>query len=1823
MSRILTFLVALTTVLVFTFAASAVNVPITIGASDSFSRYPIGLDPSSVGTAFPNFAAGGVYQQVYAKSAFSAPVTITQIAFASNAQMTSGPGTANYDFTLKLGTTAVGPNSLSTDLAANRGADLVPVFSGPLTSTITDSDQFDVFIDITPFTYDPAKGNLLLELTMNSPVQFSAGQFLYYRAGNDSRTSRAANPTGVAGGAFTDSFGLLTRFMTSTTSPAQVTLSNLVQTFDGNAKSVSVTTNPPGLSFAVTYNGSASVPVNAGVYAVTATITDPAFEGQASGNLVIQSADQQITFDALANKAFGDADFNVTATASSNLAVAFSASGNCSTAGTLVHLTGVGQCTVTASQEGNSNYHAATPVARTFTIGKADQQITFDALSNKIIGDADFNVTASSSSNLTVTFVAAGNCSITGTQVHLTGAGQCTITASQEGNGEYNAATPVARSFSIGKADQQITFDALANKTFGDADFSVTATASSTLAVSFAAVGNCTVENSQVHLNGAGACTITATQDGSADYNPATPVARSFTIGKGDQQITFDALPNKTVGDADFNVGAASTSNLPVAFSAAGSCNLNGTQVHLSGAGQCTITALQDGDANYNAAAPVARAFAIGKAEQQITFDPLANKTVGDADFNVSASASSNLGVAFAAGGNCTVNGTQVHLTSAGACTITAAQEGDANYNPAVPVARTFSIAKANQQITFDALANKKLGDADFGLTAAASSSLAVTFSAAGNCTIAGALVHLSGAGQCSITASQDGDADYNAATPVVRTFTIGKADQQISFAALAAKTVGDPDFAITATASSNLNVSLTAAGNCTVNGSQVHLTGAGQCAITATQEGSADYNAATPVSRSFTIGKAGQQIAFDALANKTAGDLDFNVSATATSNLAVTFSAGGNCTIAGVQVHLTGAGTCTITAAQEGDANYETAAAVARTFSISKADQQITFAALAARKLGEADFNVSASVSSNLAVSFTAGGSCTVTGALVHLTGAGECTITAAQSGDDNYNAAISVAQKFLISKGDQQITFEALEDKKFGDADYAVKPTASSNLAVAIAAAGNCTVSGTQVHLTGAGQCTITASQDGNTDYNAATPVARSFSIAKADQQITFAGLSNKKVGDPNVSVSATASSGLAVTFAASGKCEISANQVQLNGAGDCTVTASQDGDSNYNAAPAIARTFSIGKADQQIAFAALANRVFGEADFAVSATASSMLPVAFAASGQCTIAGNQIHLTGAGNCTVTASQDGDVNYGPAAAVSRTFSIARADQQITFEAVPDKRYGDADFNISANASSGLPVAMTANGNCAINGTLVHLSGAGGCTLTAKQDGNSDYQPATPVVRTFNTSKADQQITFDALATKTTADADFTVTAVASSGLSVSFTGTGSCTLTGTQVHLMAAGMCTITASQDGDANYNAATPVANSFAITEQAPQTVISFGSPTYPVTEKVGVVRLNVTRSGDTSAANTVDYVTDDTGAPVDCAKINGLASSRCDFNTAVGTLKFGPGETEKTVEVLVNQDSYLEAPFESFSVKLSNVTGNATLGTLATATVQINDASGGLSPTFNVVDDTRSFVRQQYHDFLNREPDAAGLAFWIDNIDQCDDPARKPASMTVAQCKQVMRINTSAAFFLSIEFSESGGLVHAFYAAALDRPNGLPNYLEFIRDTQAVGRGVIVGEGNWQQTLKENREAFMNDFVMRPEFVGLYPTVDSTTSYVNKLYLHALGRPATAAEVEQGITEFGGADSARDAGARARALLQVTKAADFSSEVNRSFVQMQYIGYLRRNANELPDTNFDGYDFWLQKLNRFNGNYIDAEMVRAFIESFEYRARFGP
>jgi hypothetical protein len=192
---------------------------VVIGSNSSASKYPFGMDPASASSGAPDFGTGGVYQQVYAASAFSGPITITQIAFASSGAFSSGPGMATFNFNLGLSTTAAGPGSLSTNFLGNRGADFAQVFSGSLNVPLTANDQFDLVINITPFTYDPAAGSLLLDVSLNSPTSFTGGPVLYFLAGFDPSTSRIASPTGGNCATVLDGFGLQTRFTSTTTTP--------------------------------------------------------------------------------------------------------------------------------------------------------------------------------------------------------------------------------------------------------------------------------------------------------------------------------------------------------------------------------------------------------------------------------------------------------------------------------------------------------------------------------------------------------------------------------------------------------------------------------------------------------------------------------------------------------------------------------------------------------------------------------------------------------------------------------------------------------------------------------------------------------------------------------------------------------------------------------------------------------------------------------------------------------------------------------------------------------------------------------------------------------------------------------------------------------------------------------------------------------------------------------------------------------------------------------------------------------------------------------------------------------------------------------------------------------------------------------------------------------------------------------------------------------------------------------------------------------------------------------------------------------------------
>ena len=248
-----------------------------------------------------------------------------------------------------------------------------------------------------------------------------------------------------------------------------------------------------------------------------------------------------------------------------------------------------------------------------------------------------------------------------------------------------------------------------------------------------------------------------------------------------------------------------------------------------------------------------------------------------------------------------------------------------------------------------------------------------------------------------------------------------------------------------------------------------------------------------------------------------------------------------------------------------------------------------------------------------------------------------------------------------------------------------------------------------------------------------------------------------------------------------------------------------------------------------------------------------------------------------------------------------------------------------------------------------------------------------------------------------------------------------------------------------------------------------------------------------------------------------------------------------------------------------------------------------------------APPANPIDNAQFFVGQHYRDFFNREGDAGGVAYWSAQIAACGADAG---------CIEDKRADVSAAFFISIEFQNTGYLVHRFSVASF--PENLPRYAAFVNDLQRIGAGVVVGQAGWESQLESNKQSFAADWVARADFLARYPPGMSADAYVNALFANS-GVAPTSAERLAAIGEYG----TGGAHGRARALRSVAESASvYNRQYNSAFVLMQYFGYLRRD----PDTG--GFNFWLAKLNEFDGDFRRAEMVKAFISSGEYRRRFG-
>jgi hypothetical protein len=383
--------------------------------------------------------------------------------------------------------------------------------------------------------------------------------------------------------------------------------------------------------------------------------------------------------------------------------------------------------------------------------------------------------------------------------------------------------------------------------------------------------------------------------------------------------------------------------------------------------------------------------------------------------------------------------------------------------------------------------------------------------------------------------------------------------------------------------------------------------------------------------------------------------------------------------------------------------------------------------------------------------------------------------------------------------------------------------------------------------------------------------------------------------------------------------------------------------------------------------------------------------------------------------------------------------------------------------------------------------------------------------------------------------------------------------------------------------------------------------ATPTAFDFVAASVQFGEAAGRATLNVTRTGNTSGAATVDYRTFDTDTfTVGCfdgTNNQGGAYGRCDFATTVGTLSFAANETSKTINVPIIDDGHAEGA-ETFQLRLNNPSG-AVLGAsnVATITITDNDAQGAPNP---VTASHPFFVRQQYLDFLSREPDSGGFNAWVSVLQGCANPNSGP--QVPSQCDRIYV--SGEGFFRSLEFQMKGAYVFRFYKAAFNR---LPEYTEIVSDMSFVA-------GETAAEVYARKAQLATLFTQRQEFQTIYGAMN------NELFVNTLLGRYNLTQVTtpdpsnpDGNTKVTLTNTAlRDMlNASTLTRAQVLRAVADSDavaarEFNNAFVGMQYYGYLRRKPDDA------GFQNWLLVLQ--SGNV--RTMVNGFLNSSEYNLRFG-
>nr|WP_281392465.1 MBG domain-containing protein [Chitinophaga varians] len=1214
----------------------------------------------------------------------------------------------------------------------------------PYGTPVTLPKQTDGGLDIVYVVSGPAtvSGNVLT-LTGLGPVTVKADQFGDV---NHSPATQVTQTFTVTKATLTVTANDKTRSYQQANPAPDYTITGFV-----NGENTTVVSGTPNVSIGADINSDAGTyPITITKGSLNATNYDFSF---VAGTLTINKLPQTITFPALTNKTYGDGPITLNATSDAGLPISYAATGPASISGNVLTITGAGNITVTATQTGDINYDAANAVPNIFSVSRAPLQLKADNKS-RAYGQNNPALTYTYSGFVNGDDITA----LTGTASLSTIAdinslpGNYPITFSAVTSSANYLIVPAGGQLTIMVAQQAISFPAISDKTYGDAAFTLAATSSSGLPVTYSLSGPVTLSGSILSINGVGPVTITASQTGNGNYDPAQQVTQTFRINKAMLTITAN---NKT--------RAYQQTNPVLDYSASGFKNGDNDAMY-NGAPIITTTATASSDAgtypiaitqgsltalNYDFSF-VDGTLTITKASQSITFPVPANKTYGDAPITLNATSSAGLPVSYTVNGPASINGNVLRINGAGTVTVTADQAGDMNYNAASAVNQSFQVAKAYLTIKADNKTreyyqhNPPLTYSYSGFVNGDDASVV-----AGTINASTSADLFSLPGDYPILLSMGVSTLNYVILPANGTLTITTAQQSITFPAISDKTYGDAAFTLNAAASSNLPVTYSVvSGPATISGNTVTLTGAGTVTIAADQAGNSNYQPAAQATQTFQVNKAMLTVTASSKtrAYKQANPaLDYTITGyVGADNNSVVNGQAAISTTADISSPA-GAYPISVSPGSLSAANYDFRFTTG-TLTVTPAGQQLTFAAIANKQYGDAAFALNATSDAGLPATFAVtGGPATVNGHTLTITGVGTVTVTATQTGDANYYAATPVSQSFTITRAPLLVKADD-KQRAFGLANPALTYTITgfvyNDNSNVISGAPVLNTAANVTSAAGAYPIQVTAGSLSAANYTF-TLADGTLTVGPADQSISFPAISDRTYGEAAFTLNATASSALPVSYTVvSGPATINGNTVTIVGAGTVTIAANQAGNNEFKPAPQATRTFNVAKATLTVT-AKNDTRTYNGAAYTggngVDYTGFVNGDNTGSLTGTVTYSGTAQGATDAGSYVITPaglnSNDYTLTY-----VNGSLTITRATQQITFTAPANKNQGDAPFTLSATASSGLPVSFSSNNTpvMTITGNMATVGNAGTVIITATQAGNNNYEPATAVSQTI-----------------------------------------------------------------------------------------------------------------------------------------------------------------------------------------------------------------------------------------------------------------------------------------------------------------------------------------------------------------------------------------------------------------------------------------------------------------------------------------------------